>query len=67
MRRLTLPERADWRDTANRMGFTFHTAEGTPYWDESAAFAFSLREIEEEIELRPPSWKRCASPSWPKR
>ncbi len=50
MRRLTLPERPDWRETANRMGFTFHTAEGTPYWDESAAFAFSLREIEEEIE-----------------
>ncbi len=50
MRRLTLPERPDWRESANRMGFTFHTAEGTPYWDESAAFAFSLREIEEEIE-----------------
>jgi len=50
MRRLTLPERPDWRDTAQRMGFTFHTAEGTPYWDESAAFAFSLREVEEGIE-----------------
>ncbi|MFN7322461.1 MAG: glutathionylspermidine synthase family protein, partial [Methylobacterium sp.] len=50
MRRLTLPERPDWRDTARRMGFTFHTAEGTPYWDESAAFAFSLREVEEGIE-----------------
>ena len=50
MRRLTLPERPDWRETAQRMGFTFHTAEGTPYWDESAAFAFSLREVEEGIE-----------------
>jgi glutathionylspermidine synthase len=50
MRRLTLPERPDWRDTANRMGFTFHESEDTPYWDESAAFAFTLREIEAEIE-----------------
>ncbi|MCA3596783.1 MAG: glutathionylspermidine synthase family protein [Methylobacterium sp.] len=50
MRRLTLPERPDWRDTAQRMGFTFHTAEGAPYWDETAAFGFTLREIEEEIE-----------------
>lgn len=50
MRRLTLPERPDWRETADRMGFTFHTAEGTPYWDESAAYAFSLTEIEEAIE-----------------
>lgn len=50
MRRLTLPERPDWRATAERMGFTFHTAEGEKYWDESAAFAFSLREIEEDIE-----------------
>lgn len=50
MRRLTLPERHDWRKTAEKMGFTFHTAGGERYWDESAAYAFSLAEIEEGIE-----------------
>ena len=50
MERLSLPERPDWRDTAQKLGFHFHTADGLPYWDETAAFSFSLREIEEDIE-----------------
>lgn len=50
MRRVASKERADWRAKAEKVGFTFHTAEGVPYWDESAAFAFSLAEIEEDVE-----------------
>jgi glutathionylspermidine synthase len=51
MRRLAIPARADWREEAERVGFTFHTSEdGKPYWDESACYAFTLREIEEDIE-----------------
>jgi glutathionylspermidine synthase len=50
MRRLAMQERVDWRAKAEQVGFTFHTAEGVPYWDESAAFAFSLAEIEDDIE-----------------
>lgn len=50
MRRLLMQERADWRAKAEQVGFTFHTAEGVPYWDERAAFAFSLAEIEDDIE-----------------
>lgn len=50
MRRLTLQERADWREKAEKLGFVWHSAEGEPYWDETAAFAFSMREIEEDIE-----------------
>lgn len=43
-------ERADWRATAERHGFRFHTIDGAPYWDESACYAFSLEEIEQDIE-----------------
>ncbi len=50
MRRIDAQERPDWRQKAEQVGFTFHSAEGTPYWDETGAFAFTLREIEEDIE-----------------
>ena len=51
MRRLVIPARADWRAEADRVGFTFHTSEdGKPYWDESACYAFTLRQIEDAIE-----------------
>lgn len=50
MRRLTLPERPDWRDKAREVGFGFHEMYGEPYWFEGAAYAFSLAEIEDEIE-----------------
>lgn len=50
MRRVAIPERADWRAQAARAGFHFHTFEGAPYWDESAYYAFSLAEIEDAIE-----------------
>lgn len=50
MRRLTLPERPDWRDKARAVGFGFHEMYGEPYWLDGAAYAFSLDEIEEQIE-----------------
>ncbi|TGD98346.1 glutathionylspermidine synthase family protein [Methylobacterium nonmethylotrophicum] len=50
MRRVAIPERPDWRDHAARAGFQFHSFDGAPYWDESAYYAFSLAEIEAEIE-----------------
>lgn len=50
MRRITMTERPDWRQKAEEVGFSFHSADGRPYWDESGAFAFSLKEIEEDIE-----------------
>ena len=50
MRRVPIPERPDWRLHAARAGFTFHTFDGAPYWDESAYYAFSLAEIEDAIE-----------------
>ncbi|WP_232628346.1 glutathionylspermidine synthase family protein [Methylobacterium sp. Leaf118] len=50
MRRIPIGERPDWRARAQEAGFTFHTIDGAPYWDESHAYAFTLREIEDDIE-----------------
>jgi glutathionylspermidine synthase len=50
MRRIVCPERDDWRTTADACGFDFHTIDGERYWDERAYYAFSLEEIEREIE-----------------
>jgi glutathionylspermidine synthase len=50
MQRIVCPERDDWQSTAATMGFTFHTVDGQRYWDESAYYAFSLDEIERDIE-----------------
>ncbi|GJE18189.1 glutathionylspermidine synthase family protein [Methylobacterium marchantiae] len=50
MRRVAIGERPDWRDTARRHGFTFHTLDGAPYWSESHAYAFGLDEIERDLE-----------------
>jgi len=50
MRRIVCPERDDWRGTAEACGFDFHTIDGERYWDERAYYAFSLSQIENEIE-----------------
>ena len=50
MQRITCPERSDWCTTAEETGFDFHTIDGERYWDERAYYAFSLDEIEDQIE-----------------
>jgi glutathionylspermidine synthase len=50
MQRLACPEREDWRLTADQTGFDFHTIDGERYWDERACYAFTLDEIENQIE-----------------
>lgn len=50
MERIACPERSDWRQQAERLGFLFHTFDGERYWDESAYYRFSLRQVEEDIE-----------------
>jgi len=50
MQRIPCDERADWRETAESVGFHFHTIDGERYWDERAYYAFSLKEIEEDLE-----------------
>lgn len=50
MRRVPIAERPDWRESAERYGFRFHTIAGEPYWDESAYYDFTLEQIERDIE-----------------
>lgn len=50
MRRIAIEPRPDWRRRAADCGFAFHTIDGAPYWDESAYYAFDLRQIEDDIE-----------------
>jgi len=50
MQRFACSERDDWRTTADQAGFDFHTIDGERYWDERACYAFTLQEIECQIE-----------------
>lgn len=50
MRRIAIPERADWRLQASELGFLFHTINDEPYWVEDAYYAFTLKQIEQDIE-----------------
>jgi len=47
MQRIPLTPREDWQQKVESVGLAFHTLEnGTPYWDESAAYKFSAAEID---------------------
>jgi glutathionylspermidine synthase len=50
MQRIASEERPDWRARAEEIGFDFHTIDGERYWDERAYYAFSLVEIERDLE-----------------
>ena len=50
MRRIACEERPDWHQVARETGFEFHTYEGERYWDERAYYAFTIEEIERDIE-----------------
>ena len=50
MQRVACDERPDWREQAEKVGFVFHTLNDAPYWDETAYYAFSLEEIERDLE-----------------
>ncbi len=50
MQRIASEERPDWRARAEEIGFNFHTIDGERYWDERAYYAFTLKEIERDLE-----------------
>ena len=50
MLRHATPVRADLDRIARRWGFDFHIIDNEIYWDESRAYRFTLRQIEEQIE-----------------
>ncbi len=50
MRRISARERPGWKQLAEDLGFIFHTMYGAPYWDETAYYRFTLRQIEDDLE-----------------
>lgn len=51
MRRLVHTRRNDWRMIATASGYDFHTSEdGHTVWCEDAAYAFTLAQIEDDLE-----------------
>lgn len=50
MLRLSSTPRANWQQQAAEFGFHFHTMYGEPYWDESAYYQFTLKQIEQDLE-----------------
>ncbi len=50
MLRIPSTPRAHWQKQAKDFGFHFHTLYGEPYWDESAYYQFSLKQIEQDLE-----------------
>lgn len=46
MKRFTTPVRPNWEKTVESQGLIYHTAEGVPYWDESAYYEFSPQEVD---------------------
>lgn len=50
MQRIAIEPRPDWKTQAENLGFEFHTIDGETYWDESAYYAFTLEQIENDLE-----------------
>ncbi|MCJ2069495.1 glutathionylspermidine synthase family protein [Methylobacterium sp. J-030] len=51
MRRQPLTPRGNWRAVAAELGYDFHTSDdGHTVWCEDAAYAFTLAQIEEDLE-----------------
>ena len=50
MQRIPTKERPDLSRAAAEHGFEFIDGAGIPYWDESAYYSFTIRQIEEELE-----------------
>ena len=47
MQRHACQPRPDWRERVERVGLTFHSHEHGPYWDESACYELTAREVNE--------------------
>ncbi|MCP3736472.1 glutathionylspermidine synthase family protein [Sphingomonas sp. RP10(2022)] len=45
MIRTSVAPRPDWQGTVEADGLIWHTADGRPYWDESACYRFTVAEI----------------------
>ncbi len=46
MNRIAISPRHNWQEKVEQVGLTFHTPEGAAYWDESAYYQLSSREVD---------------------
>jgi glutathionylspermidine synthase len=46
VQRCKISPRAQWQSKVEEIGLTFHSPEGQVYWDESAAYALTSREVD---------------------
>jgi glutathionylspermidine synthase len=46
VKRIQTTPRVDWQKTVESQGMVYHTADGVPYWDESAYYQFSAKEVD---------------------
>ena len=46
MKRILLTARPDWRRRVEDVGLTYHTIDGTPYWDESVCYKLTAPEVD---------------------
>jgi glutathionylspermidine synthase len=46
MRRCSIAPRPDWQKTVEPQGLIYHTPNGKPYWDESACYTFTAKEVD---------------------
>ena len=58
MQRNNIKIRENWAEKVEKLGFNFHTIEGT-YWDESAYYAFTPQEIEQIEMATSELWEMC--------
>jgi glutathionylspermidine synthase len=58
MERFSISPRNNWQQTVEGLGFGFHTAD-VPYWDESAYYTFSLKEVEKLEAATSELWDMC--------
>ena len=50
MHRIPVAQRPDLKETARAHGFEYRAGVGVPYWDETAYYRFTLRQIEHDLE-----------------
>jgi glutathionylspermidine synthase len=58
MIRIKINPRNKWQEKVEELGFGFHSTEGA-YWDESAAYLFTLKEIEAIEQATKTLWEMC--------
>lgn len=47
MERIAITPRADWQVQVESLGFSFHSIDNMTYWDESACYRFSAKQVDE--------------------